>query len=85
MAGLLLAAVFISVTLFIGFFHTEKTIRPNSACPACQLQVSSLATCASQPAVVPDIRPIGRPVVKDIIHDGLLIAQDRTSRAPPRG
>jgi len=35
--------VFFSLTVSIGFFHTEKTIVPSPSCPACHFQGTALA------------------------------------------
>jgi hypothetical protein len=34
--------VFLSLTLFINFFHTEENITDTDNCPACQFQNSSI-------------------------------------------
>ncbi len=36
--------VFIFIALFANFLHTEKTLKQDDNCPACQFQHSSLAT-----------------------------------------
>jgi len=36
--------LFISLVLFINFFHTEKTIKKSDSCPACHFQSSSITT-----------------------------------------
>ncbi len=36
--------IFLLVTLFINFFHTEKTLAENDNCPACNFLHSSLTT-----------------------------------------
>jgi len=36
--------IFLSLTLFINFFHTGKNILENCDCPACHFQSSTLAT-----------------------------------------
>lgn len=36
--------IFLSVTLFVNFSHTEKTLTDSDNCPACNFQNSSLTT-----------------------------------------
>jgi hypothetical protein len=36
--------VFLFTTLFINFFHTDKTVLSKDNCPACNFQHSTLAT-----------------------------------------
>lgn len=36
--------VFLFIVLFANFLHTEKTIKKDDNCPACQFQHSSLTT-----------------------------------------
>jgi hypothetical protein len=40
----LFLSVFLFVTLFINFFHTEKNFTRDDNCPACRFQNSSLTT-----------------------------------------
>ncbi len=42
--NLLFLFLFLAVTLFINFFHTEKTPKDDQYCPACRFQHSSLAS-----------------------------------------
>lgn len=84
-AGIVLAVMFVSVTLLIGFFHTEKTFKPNPNCPACNLQVSSLGTFEASPAVVPQIHLLDCVEPAKIVLDSRLVSCDLVSRAPPRG
>jgi len=84
-AGIILAVLFVSVILLIGFFHTEKTFKPNPNCPACNLQVSSLGTFEASPAVVPQIRLLECVEPVRMVLDGRLVSRDLVSRAPPRG
>lgn len=41
---LLFLGVFLSLTLFINFFHTEHSLNGSNTCPACQFQNSTLTT-----------------------------------------
>jgi len=42
--NLLFLFLFLTVALFINFFHTEKTIKKSDSCPACHFQSSSFTT-----------------------------------------
>lgn len=37
--------IFLIVTLFVNFFHTEKDIKNNKFCPVCHFQNSFLVNC----------------------------------------
>jgi len=41
---LIFLSTFLSLTLFINFFHTEKNVRSSDFCPACHFQNSTLTT-----------------------------------------
>lgn len=85
LTGLFLIALFVPVALFIGFFHTEKTPGPNPNCPACQFQLSSIATCEIQAAVVPQIHLLEDLAVLEFILEHRIFARDLLSRGPPLG
>jgi hypothetical protein len=43
-SNLIFLFIFILVVLSVNFLHTEKTIKEDNNCPACQFQHSSLTT-----------------------------------------
>jgi hypothetical protein len=43
-SNLIFLCVFLAVTLFINFFHTEHALQTSNACPACHFQNSTLIT-----------------------------------------
>ena len=44
LSNLLFLFVFLIITVFINFFHTEKAFAKDDNCPACNFQNSSLTT-----------------------------------------
>ena len=57
---LFLIVLFVAITSFIGYFHTETSPKPNPTCPACQLQQSALGALASPVFQLPPLVEIVR-------------------------
>ena len=85
LAGTVLIVLFVAITAFVGFFHTETSPKPSPRCPACQLQTSSLA--------VHEIDCPGNPKlqffadVEAFVHSDYdqLVSPDLPNRSPPCG
>jgi hypothetical protein len=85
LAGSVLIVLFVAITAFIGFFHTETTPKPNPACPACQLQASSLAVHEIDCSGNPELQFFAYVVA--VVHSDYdqLVSPDLPNRSPPRG
>jgi len=76
-------AVFLFAILFIHFFHTEKGLRPDRACPACHLQTSSVATASGPAAILPLLLLVEVLSVGEYDFESPAVCLGRVSRAPP--
>lgn len=76
--------VFAFLTLFVDRFHTERTLKPSTTCPACQFHNSSIATQSVpylyRPPVV-QIEPVEAVVLPEY---GPLVTIDIVPRGPPQ-
>ena len=84
LAIVVILAFFVPLTLLIDFAHTEKTPKPNPACPACQFQSSSITTQAVPCFVLPQISfvEIVEPAAVRVYR--YLAAFGLPSRGPPQ-
>jgi len=76
-------AVFLFATLFINFFHTEKGLRPDSSCPACHFQTSSLAVGLSLTIILPRLLLVAVLSVWESKLEIPAVLFDLVSRPPP--
>jgi hypothetical protein len=84
--GLLFLAffvVFLFVTLFIHFFHTEKGLRPDNSCPACHFQTSSLAVGLSLAIILPSLLLLEILSARESDLESRAVFFELVSRAPP--
>lgn len=80
---ILVALVFVAVTLGIEFFHTEDSVAGQRDCPACQfhhssLSVSPVALISLPPLVCRGVVPPAEP-----LQAGEAFVLSKPSRAPP--
>jgi ABC-type Mn2+/Zn2+ transport system permease subunit len=76
-------AVFLFATLFIHFFHTEKGLRPDSSCPACHLQTTSLAVGLSLAVILPRLLLVEFLSVWESDFESPAVFFELVSRPPP--
>jgi low temperature requirement protein LtrA len=82
-SNIIFLSLFLSITLFINFFHTENTIQPNHNCPACQFQNSTLATNQINFFHLPQLVLLETLKTFEIFHYSNLCFINPTSRSPP--
>ncbi len=83
-ADIAVLAIFISLTFFINFFHTEKTLGAGQDCPACQFQHSSIATHVIQCFFVPRIDFVELAKVSVLFSYEHHFSIDLSPRGPPQ-
>ena len=76
-------AIFLFATLFVHFFHTEKGMRPDGSCPACQFQRTSLAVGLSLTIVLPRLLLVETLLIWESHLETPAIVFDLVSRSPP--
>jgi len=76
-------SAFLFATLFVHFFHNEKGLRPDSSCPACHFQSSSLAVGLSLAIVLPRLSLIEILPVWESRCETPAVSLDLVSRPPP--
>ncbi len=76
--------VFFSITLFINFFHTEKTIARDDNCPACHFLSSAFATSQIHFFHLPPLSPLGIYKTFYSFDYASLFIIEPTSRSPPQ-
>jgi hypothetical protein len=82
---LVLLLLFLSVTLFINFFHTEEVLQVNDTCPACHLQntipnFSPNDVCSS---VQPELFLVETASTGEVVRYHQIELENPCSRAPP--
>lgn len=77
-------AVFLFLSLFINFLHTEDTIQASNACPACHFQNSTLATSHINFFLLPKLSLLKILKTFEIFQYDYLICIEPNSRAPPQ-
>lgn len=75
---------FLFLTLFINFFHTEKSIRTSDSCPACHFQNSTLMTSQINFFHLPQLFPLETRVSFDSFDYRQTFYINPTSRSPPQ-
>jgi len=78
-------ALFVAMTTFVGFFHTEKSPKPSPSCPACQLQASSLAVHEIDCPGNLQLHFFDNVVAFEHFDYKRLVSPDLSTRSPPRG
>jgi ABC-type Mn2+/Zn2+ transport system permease subunit len=76
-------AVFLFASLFVHFFHTEKGLRPDSSCPACHFQSTSLAVGLSLAIILPQLLLVEILPVSESHLESAAVFFDLVSRSPP--
>lgn len=77
-------SLFLFITLFFNFLHTEKTLTANENCPACQFQNSSLTTSQIHFAFLPQPSVLGLLKTVDKFHYNYISTVHPASRSPPQ-
>lgn len=75
---------FLFVSLFINFFHTEKTLTQNDNCPACQFQNSSITTSQINFFYIPPPSILSINKSSESFNYTHFFFVDPTSRSPPQ-
>jgi len=76
--------VFFSITLFINFFHTEKTVARDDNCPACHFLNSTFATSQIHFFHLPPLSSLGIYKPFYFFNYTFLFIIEPTSRSPPQ-
>jgi hypothetical protein len=76
--------VFFSITLFINFFHTEKTFARDDNCPACHFLNSAFATSQIHFFHLPPLPSLGIYKTYNSFDYSFLSIIEPTSRSPPQ-
>ncbi|MBN1225047.1 MAG: hypothetical protein JXB23_17495 [Candidatus Aminicenantes bacterium] len=75
--------LFLLLTLFINFFHTEDSLQTNNLCPACHFQNSTLATSPIPFILLPQLSLLELMRIFDALSIDNLAFVEKTSRSPP--
>jgi len=81
--GIGLVALFAALTVSVNFLHTETSFKPDSSCPACRLQASSLAVHEVDGIVAPRLRLLEFVAVLEYAGCDGLCARAFETRGPP--
>lgn len=76
--------LFLFVSLFVNFFHIEKTLSPNENCPACHFQHSSLTTNQINFFHLPLPSILGILKFLESFNHTYILSINPTSRSPPQ-
>lgn len=76
--------LFLLVSLFINFFHSEKTLARNDNCPACQFLDSSLTTSQIDFFHLPPPSILGILRSLESFNHTYILPANPTSRSPPQ-
>jgi hypothetical protein len=76
--------IFLLISLFINFFHTEKTTKGNDNCPACHFQNSSLTTSQINFFHMPQLYLLDILKTFESFNYWQIFFLDPTSRSPPQ-
>jgi hypothetical protein len=83
-AHLIFLSAFVVLTLFVNFFHTEKTLTFNDRCPACQFQAFSQATPTIHFYHHPDLLFLARVAPVSDAKSEIFISVELSLRSPPQ-
>jgi len=75
--------IFLCLSLFIDFFHTEEVISDTDNCPACQFQHSSVTTSQINFFFLPPPRITGNLEVFYLFDYHSVFFIEPSSRSPP--
>ena len=75
--------IFLSLNLFINFFHTGKELHENDYCPACHFQNSTLATSPITILYLPQLTLLEILEIFESFHYDQLHLIIPLSRSPP--
>jgi hypothetical protein len=76
--------IFLLVTLFINFFHTEKNILKNDNCPACHFLNSSITTSQINFFHLPPLSILGALKTFELFRHTYIPIITPSSRSPPQ-
>ena len=81
--GLLL--LFLSVTSFINFFHTEEVLQVSDTCPACHLQntIPNFGPSDVCGSIQPELLVVETPSTGEVVGYHQIELENPCSRAPP--
>jgi len=82
--NLLFLSLFLSITLFVNFFHTEKTVKDNPFCPACHFQSSSFTTNTVNFFIPTQLFFLGNLKVFEYFNYRTFFCLDFSPRGPPQ-
>jgi hypothetical protein len=75
--------IFLNLTLFINFFHTEEIVTDTDNCPACQFQNSSITTSQTNFFILPPPPITGDLEVFYSFDYNSVFFIESSSRSPP--
>lgn len=75
--------IFLSLNLFINFFHTRNELNKNDYCPACHFQNSTLATSPITPLYLPQLTLLEILKIFESFHCNQSYLIIPLSRSPP--
>ncbi len=76
--------IFLFATLFINFFHTDKTVLSKDRCPACNFLHSALATSQIHFFQMPQLYPLESLKTFYSFSYSSISSLNPTSRSPPQ-
>jgi len=76
--------IFLTLTLFVNFFHTEEIITDTDNCPACQFQCSSVTTGHINFFFLPPPQIAGNLEIFYSFDYQSVYSIDPVSRSPPK-
>jgi len=82
-AGFLSLALFLLLTLFINFLHTEDSLQASKSCPACHFQNSTLATNPTPFFLLPRLALLEMLKILDALCINSPAYIESASRSPP--
>jgi hypothetical protein len=82
--NLLFLFFFLSVTLFVNFFHTEKTVKESYSCAACLFQSSSLTTATINFFQPPQLCFLELLKILEVFNDRQIFPVNVSPRGPPQ-
>ncbi len=82
--NLVFLILFLFLTLFINFLHTEVNLQTCNACPACHFQNSTLATSHINFFLLPELSLLETLKTFEVFQYDYLTSIEPNSRAPPQ-
>jgi hypothetical protein len=82
--NIIFLTLFLFLTLFINFLHTEDSLQTNNNCPACHFQNSTQATSQINFFLLPQLALLEILKTFEVFQYDYLICVEPNSRAPPQ-